>query len=247
MRWVLGLLLAANLAMFGWWQGWFGGRNPVPPAEANPALLRVVPIDRLGGPPSGSVPAVTSPFASPSAPVSPTQPPASRLSSPTLPAGAPTAAGEPSCREFAIAGDERARALRNALADSGARVEMQRGEAPSSFLVYLPPAASLADAQRQVSSLRQAGIDDVFLMQEGPLRLGVSVGVFSREEGARAVSARVSALGYEVRIAPRPLGAGGWRLTARWNDAATAARGASAAAPFGAESRACDRQDRPAQ
>lgn len=229
MRWLLGLLLLANLAMFGWWQGWFGGRNPAPPAEANPALLRVVPIDRLGGPSSGSVPpAAPHPF-------------------PTGPVAAPAAAAEPSCREFAIAGDERARALRNALADSGARVEMQRGEAPSSFLVHLPPAASLADAQRQVSALRQAGIDDVFLMQEGPLRLGVSVGVFSREEGARAVSARVSALGYEVRIAPRPLGAGGWRLTARWNDAAAAARGASAAAPFGAESRACDRQERPAQ
>lgn len=234
MHWVLGLLLVANLAMFGWWQGWFGGRIPAPPAEANPALLRVVPIDRLGGPFSGSVPPASSTSAPASTPTAPAR-------SPTSPLPSPAAAVEPSCREFAIAGDERARALRNALADSGARVEMQRGEAPSSFLVYLPPAASVADAQRQVAALRQAGIDDVFLMQEGPLRLGVSVGVFSREEGARAVSARVSALGYEVRIAPRPLGAGGWRLTARWNDAATAARGASAAAPFAAESRACER------
>lgn len=241
MRWVLGLLLVANLAMFGWWQGWFGGRNPAPPAEASPALLRVVPIDRLGGPFSGSVPPASSTSVPASTPNSPAQSSTSPAQSPTLPLPSPAAAVEPSCREFAIAGDERARALRNALADSGARVEMQRGEAPSSFLVYLPPAASLADAQRQVAALRQAGIDDVFLMQEGPLRLGVSVGVFSREEGARAVSARVSALGYEVRIAPRPLGAGGWRLTARWNDAATAARGASAAAPFAAESRPCER------
>jgi hypothetical protein len=60
MRWLLGLLLVANLAMFGWWQGWFGGRNPAPPAEANPVLLRVVPIDRLGGPFSGSVPPASS-------------------------------------------------------------------------------------------------------------------------------------------------------------------------------------------
>lgn len=238
MRWVLGLLLVANLAMFGWWQGWFGGRSPVPPAETNPALLRVVPIDRLGAPSSGSVPPVAVPAVPASSPAAPLA---------TAPLGAQASPADQACREFAIAGDERARALRNALADSGARVEMQRGEAPSSFLVYLPPAASVADAQRQVTALRQAGIDDVFLMQEGPLRLGVSVGVFNREEGARAVSARVSALGYEVRIAPRPPGAGGWRLTARWGDAAAAARGASAAAPFGAESRACDRQDRPAQ
>lgn len=226
MRWVLGLLVVANLAMFGWWQGWLGGRNEVPPAETNPELLRVVPIDRLGAPSSGSVPPASLPAALPAA----------------APVMAPAASADAACREYAIAGDERAQALRNALAGSGARVEMQRGESPSSFLVYLPPAGTLADAQRQVTALRQAGIDDVFLMQEGPLRLGVSVGVFSREEGARAVSARVSALGYEVRIAPRPLGAGGWRLTARWNDAGAAARGASAAAPFGAESRGCSRQ-----
>ena len=71
MRWVLGLLLLANLAMFGWWQGWFGGRNPAPPAEANPALLRVVPIDRLGGPFSGSVPPASSTSVPASTPNSP--------------------------------------------------------------------------------------------------------------------------------------------------------------------------------
>lgn len=49
MRWVLGLLLIANLAMFAWWQGWGGSRNQQAPVEINPEQLRVVPIDRLGG------------------------------------------------------------------------------------------------------------------------------------------------------------------------------------------------------
>ena len=73
MRWVLLLLLAANLAMLGWWQGWFADRTP--PQELQPQRLRVVPLGRLGSPsptplrqatpevsrPEGSRPQPTSP------------------------------------------------------------------------------------------------------------------------------------------------------------------------------------------
>lgn len=230
MRWLIGLLLVANLAMFAWWQGWLGGGVEPPPAEANAERLRVVPLDRLGGAPSRSVPPSTGSAVAPAVPAAQQSPAQGDAVPPAVAA---------TCREYVLASEERARALRGALADSGARVELQRGEPPASYLVHLPPALSTAEAQRRVAELRRAGLEDVFLIQEGPLRLGVSVGVFSREEGARAVAARVSALGYEVRVAPRPPGAGGWKLTARWSDAGAAARGAAAAAPFGAEARDC--------
>jgi hypothetical protein len=51
MRWVLGLLLVANLAMFAWTQGWFerwSGARRALPAEQSPERLRVVPLERLG-------------------------------------------------------------------------------------------------------------------------------------------------------------------------------------------------------
>ena len=55
MRWVLMLLLVANLTVFGWWQGWFADREP--PQELQPQRLRVVPLGRLGSPSSTPVPA----------------------------------------------------------------------------------------------------------------------------------------------------------------------------------------------
>jgi hypothetical protein len=56
MRRLLVFLLAANLLTFGWLQGWLdwlvAGEVP---AQFHPERLRVVPLDRLGDPPSLSV------------------------------------------------------------------------------------------------------------------------------------------------------------------------------------------------
>ena len=55
MRWILGLLLIANLVMFGWGQGWldrWGGAMRALPTETMPERLRVVPLDRLGALPA---------------------------------------------------------------------------------------------------------------------------------------------------------------------------------------------------
>ena len=50
MRLLLVLLLAANLAVLGWWQGWLPGWSArhATPVEVHPERLRVVPIERLG-------------------------------------------------------------------------------------------------------------------------------------------------------------------------------------------------------
>lgn len=54
MRWVLVLLVLANLVSFAWWQTRAGAAGGTVPEEIAPQRIRVVPMDRLGAasPPS---------------------------------------------------------------------------------------------------------------------------------------------------------------------------------------------------
>ncbi len=55
MRWLLILLVLANLSLFAWWQGWIEQPQPVP-REVGRDRVRVVPIEKLEGTPTGTVP-----------------------------------------------------------------------------------------------------------------------------------------------------------------------------------------------
>lgn len=225
------LLLLANVAVFGWWQGWLpgsSGRGVAVPPEVQADRVRVVPIDRLGGRAQATVP------------------PVARVAERDMPA--PATASAPGivaapmlCREFVGLDDGRARVLREALSTTGASVELQRAEPATSFMVYLSPAASQADAQRRLADLRRAGVVDVYLIPDGPLRFGISLGVFRQEEGARALAARLAGQGVsDAVVAPRPAGAALSRLIARWADVQAASLGAESAARLGMLSRDCD-------
>jgi hypothetical protein len=75
-------------------------------------------------------------------------------------------------------------------------------------MVYVPPSASAAEAQRRVEQLRQARIGDLFVINEGPLRLAISLGVFRSVEGARTHQLALVARGVsDAQVGPGP-GAG---------------------------------------
>src|SRR5690606_11608586 len=173
MRALLPILVLANGLMFAWWQGWLERGPMAALVEQSPERIRVVPIERLGAPAATSVPPVASPEPAPTASVGV---PASGTSSDrwsgadAAPVDAQTERGGV-CRAVSVASETAARSLAASRAQAGARVDTLAPPAPSSYLVYLPPAASREEAQRSVAALRQAGVDDVFLMQEGPLSL----------------------------------------------------------------------------
>jgi len=48
MRWVLVLLVVANLALFAWWQTNSGAASRAVPDELAPQRIKVVPVERLG-------------------------------------------------------------------------------------------------------------------------------------------------------------------------------------------------------
>lgn len=100
-----------------------------------------------------------------------------------------------------------------AQAAPAARVEPLRSDAgPRSWIVHVPPLPDLAAAQARAAELRAAGFD-VYVLRDGPLRNGISLGLFRQEEAALAQQRDLVRRGLaEAQIASR--GAERWVLRA---------------------------------
>lgn len=71
--------------------------------------------------------------------------------------------------------------------------------------IYIPPQANKAEADKKAGELRQLGISDYFVIQEGPNRYALSLGVFSGEKGGQDRLAELRAKGVRsARLMQRP-------------------------------------------
>lgn len=71
--------------------------------------------------------------------------------------------------------------------------------------VFIPPLAGKADADKKSGELKQLDISDFFVVQDGPSRFAISLGVFSSEKGAQERMADLKAKGVRsARVGPRP-------------------------------------------
>ncbi|PKO87848.1 MAG: hypothetical protein CVU18_09350 [Betaproteobacteria bacterium HGW-Betaproteobacteria-12] len=71
--------------------------------------------------------------------------------------------------------------------------------------IYIPPQATKAEADKKAGELRQLGVSDYFVIQEGPNRFAISLGVFSGEKGGQDRLAELKAKGVRsARLMPRP-------------------------------------------
>lgn len=77
------------------------------------------------------------------------------------------------------------------------RVEMNNQIAD--YWVHIPPLSSRDSAIRLLRELQAQNIDS-FVISEGELANGISLGLFSKEESAKKVSRRIMAAGYNVEI-----------------------------------------------
>ncbi|MGK5013245.1 SPOR domain-containing protein [Janthinobacterium sp. MDB2-8] len=79
------------------------------------------------------------------------------------------------------------------------------GQEISSYMVYIPPQGSKEGADRKAGELKQLGVTNYFIMNEGsPLRWGISLGVFKSENSAQSQLASLNKQGvHSARIAPR--------------------------------------------
>ena len=96
-------------------------------------------------------------------------------------------------------------------------IEFRREErsAPRNHRVYLPPLGSRAAAVAAVNEIRARGIRDVAIISAGPLRNGVSLGVYRKAKNALRRVVQMEGLGYRVRHAPRETGIAEYQIAAR--------------------------------
>jgi cell division protein FtsN len=193
------VLLLLNLALFGWVKGLFGtssghgheaGRLDQQIAAERIRVLTDPEIQQLRRRAAESKPAP--------APVAPAAPPLD---------------SSISCVEIGdFSSDGQLVRLRERLAELklADRASEHIQVAPGWYLVYLPPAKSLADAQRRAEELRAQEVRDVLVVQgEGAMRFSILLGSFRDRDLALKQQAQLEKRGVKgARVTENPSGAG---------------------------------------
>jgi hypothetical protein len=207
MRRLFLLLLALNLALFGWLRGLFGafpggGREPARLEQQIAAERIRVLTDRE----------------------------VQQLEKRALEAkaAAPAAAAADSivsCVEIGeFASDAQLVRLRDKLAELKLtdRASEQTRERPGWYLVYLPAERTLADAEQRGEQLRAQGLRDVLVFkEEGALRFAIGLGSFRDRDLARKQVAQLERRGIKgARVAENPTTVRTTRVLIRGADAA---------------------------
>ena len=77
-------------------------------------------------------------------------------------------------------------------------ISQKKTEVIANYWVFIPPVANKAAADRRVEELKAQGIRDVAVVDAGPQRLAISLGVFRTEEAAEARLAALQAGGVKA-------------------------------------------------
>ena len=195
-KWIVGLLLLANLALFGWmrWGNLLTEEAEVAPAQAvlNPdkiRLLETLPASAVSAVP-GSTPGLTLTLSPPPASAAGTATPAhvpapasAPAHLPAIPASTPapasaampapvaaatTAARAANCAEWGeFSGDDLARAQQAlSLMKLGDNLTQHSVERNHGYWVYIPPLKKHASVEKKIAQLKERGVKDYFVVQE---------------------------------------------------------------------------------
>lgn len=159
MKWLFYLLLVANILIFTYVQLGAGNGNAQsahPPFHADKIkLLREVP----------SAPALK---------------PVAKLETAIT-----TMAAKPAvCLEWgSFAGEEQARAQQGLeQLQLGEKLGSRSVEEGATYWVYIPPLKTRKDAEKKIAELKARGVTEYFLVQDGPSKNAISLGIFKSEE-----------------------------------------------------------------
>jgi hypothetical protein len=181
MRWLFLLLLVLNLFYYVWHQQ----QAPMRVKEVAPLSLYRSAEDNIRLlSESGNVPSVQA------------------RALPVAPPGAPQAV----CLfigGYATEGDIQPLEQRLIGLDVSAQVQSRNAEGAVDYWVYLPPLASRQASMRQLRELQSRHIDS-YLIGEGNLAGGISLGMFPRMDLADALVGRLSEAGYEPQVRELP-------------------------------------------
>ncbi|HEV8696018.1 MAG TPA: SPOR domain-containing protein, partial [Lysobacter sp.] len=87
---------------------------------------------------------------------------------------------------------------------------------PRGWRVFLPPLASLEEAQAAAQRIAAAGFNDFIVVREGAEANSVALGRYRNEEGARSRAKALSGAGFAARV--EPVEQAGDAATAAWID-----------------------------
>jgi hypothetical protein len=104
-----------------------------------------------------------------------------------------------------LAGDAPVDAIRDWLEGRGADAEVLTDERREVALywIYFPPRASREAAIEEVMSLRGKGVSDVIVVPKGDMANAISLGVYSRPETRERRLSELKERGYQPKVAPR--------------------------------------------
>jgi hypothetical protein len=190
LKWIVGTLLLANLALLGWME-WGNALTVDKEAVAMQAALNPDKIKLLDALPasaavaaSGVLPGMTLALS----PVSATAVSAPAVAPVVPPPAAVTANPKLSCAEWGeFSGADLARAQQELAAlKLGERLTQRMLEQDHGYWVYIPPLKRKAAVEKKIAQLKERGVQDYFVVQEkGKWLNAISLGVFRTQEAAQ--------------------------------------------------------------
>lgn len=216
MRLLFFLLLAANVALFAWYE-WL--RTP-PAAVTGAALLPSTPPLKLI---SELTPAERRALVEPAAPASAVPPVSTGSASAPVPALACASYGPLPSAAAAQTALQRLQKL-----GLTAQERVMPGKVQFGYWVYLPPFGSRREAEAAAKMLKRRGVKDLYVVTDAADRNAISLGVFSQRGGALERLANIRKLGLHPALAERFRDAPRYWLEARGAQSALPETGALA-------------------
>jgi cell division protein FtsN len=223
LKFVIGALLVANLALFIAQHGQPAGHEP---ARMNnqlyPERIRLLAESATAA--TAASAAATVPATAPAAPA------------PAAPAEAAAPVAQLACIELLSFTQAEAARFETRIEALGLSSQLSRRElpTPSTYMVMLPPQGSREAADQKTVELRGLGITDTFIIQDNSeRRFGISLGAFRSQEAAQAhLDTMIRRGAKTARIAEVGTGAARVAIQLKALDAAAEARVTRARAEF---------------
>ena len=180
MKWILSLLLLANIAFLGWQlTRSSSGLSGTPVAPPTPEQVnRLVRLSEV---------------------------PASALRRRERAPIGKALSGEPCFSVGPLSADITTTELRAWLQGQGAEVSLRRDEWREQlwYWVYFAPFETRAAARERVRSLQEQGLEDISIIARGDMANAVSLGVYKRRSSLEKRLAELQARGYNPAVLPR--------------------------------------------
>lgn len=94
----------------------------------------------------------------------------------------------------------------------------QDSEKVIGYYVLIPPAENRAAAEQTLEALTAKGITDTWLFRGGPMKNGISLGLFGRESNAETLREKVKQNGFESEVRERTKSVRGFYLEIQGSD-----------------------------